>query len=245
MAARTARPLALTEALVARVERVEPEGAPPAGKVPMEDAAFGPAARALLAARPDALGGAGSGGAGQGGGGQVWVFAYGSLIWKPAFAAVEARSCIVHGWRRSFCLHLESWRGTRDEPGLMLALERGGSCHGMAYRVSADEAEAAIEALLRREIGYVENLSWMRWVKGRIDGAVVPVLASYAAPRGEGSYVRLSEAGQADRLARAAGHMGSCAAYLHQTVRHLEELGIRDRYLWRLQNMVAERIAAG
>ena len=250
MAARTARPLALTEALVARVERVEPEGAPPAGKVAMEDAAFGPAARALLAARPDALGGTGSGGTGSveavpADRGEVWVFAYGSLIWKPAFDPVEARPCIVHGWRRSFCLHLESWRGTRDEPGLMLALERGGSCHGMAYRVSADAAEAAIEALLRREIGYVENLLWMRWVKGRIDGAVVPVLASYAAPRGEGSYVRLSEAGQADRLARAAGHMGSCAAYLHQTVRHLEELGIRDRYLWRLQHMVAERIAAG
>ncbi|AWB49306.1 gamma-glutamylcyclotransferase [Gemmobacter aquarius] len=229
MAARPPRALHLTEALVARVERVEPEGPPRAGLVRMEEADYGPAARALVAARPA---------------GAVWVFAYGSLIWKPAFEAVEARPCHVHGWRRSFCLHLESWRGTVDRPGLMLALDRGGSCHGMAYRMPEDGLEAAMEALLRREIGYVEDIGFLRWIAGRVGGAVVPVLACYAAPRREGTYVRLTEAEQADRLAGAAGHMGSCAAYLHNTVRHLEELGIRDRYLWRLQRMVAERIAA-
>ncbi len=229
MGARTPRPLHLTEALVARVERVEPEGLRPAGMVPLADGDYAPAARALLAGRPA---------------GPVRVFAYGSLIWKPAFAAVEALHCHVHGWRRSFCLHLESWRGTADRPGLMLALDRGGSCHGMAYRMADDGLEAAMEALLRREVGAAEDLAFLRWVRGRIGGEVVSVLACYAAPRGVGVYVRLPEAEQADRLAAAAGHMGSCAAYLHHTVRHLEELGIRDRYLWRLQRMVAERIAA-
>lgn len=229
MGARTPRRLHLTEALVARVERVEPEGAPRAGLVRMEEGDYAPAARALLAARPA---------------GPVWVFAYGSLIWKPAFEAVEARPCHVHGWRRSFCLHLESWRGTAERPGLMLALDRGGSCHGMAYRMAADGLEAGMEALLRREIGYIEDIGFLRWIPARVAGEVVPVLACYAAPRRTGTYVRLTEAEQADRLAGAAGHMGSCAAYLHNTVRHLEDLGIRDRYLWRLQRMVAERIAA-
>lgn len=223
------RALHLTEALVARVERHEPEGPPRPGLTAMRDEDFRTAATRLVAERQGA---------------PIWVFAYGSLIWKPAFTAAEALPCLVHGWRRSFCLHLESWRGTRDQPGLMLALDRGGACHGMAYRMAEDDTEAAMEALLRREIGHVETLDFIRWIPGRVAGTVQPVLAFYAAPRREGIYIALPETEQADRLARAAGHMGSCAAYLHNTVRHLEDLGIHDRYLWRLQRMVAERIAA-
>ncbi len=65
-------------------------------------------------------------------GGQFWVFAYGSLIWKPEFEHVEARRGTVHGWRRSFCLRILDWRATPDQPGLMLALQRGGACAGVA-----------------------------------------------------------------------------------------------------------------
>lgn len=224
------RRLHLTEAHVARVERIEPEAPAARGLPYMEDADYLRQAQRLLA---------------EAGDDPIWVFGYGSLIWKPAFDAVDSVPCLLHGWRRSFCLHLESWRGTPDEPGLMLALDRGGACRGIAYRMPDDGAEAAMEALLRREIGYAEDLQSVRWLTARAAGQVIRVLVFYAAPLHPGLYVKLPVEEQAHRLARAAGHMGSCAAYLHNTVRHLEDLGIHDRYLWQLQQMVADRIDQG
>ncbi|WGV16126.1 gamma-glutamylcyclotransferase [Fuscovulum ytuae] len=223
------RALHLTEALVARVERQEPEYPGARGQPYIDDDAFGRHARRLVE---------------EAGEGPVWTFAYGSLIWKPAFEAVAAAPCLLHGWRRSFCIHLESWRGTPEEPGLMLALARGGSCRGMAYRLPDAAREAAMEALLRREIGYEVDLASVRWLTVRGAAGPFRVLVFYAAPLDRSIHVDLPMAEQARRIARAAGHMGSCAAYLRNTVQHLEELGIRDRYLWSLQRMVAEEIAA-
>ncbi|MEZ5756294.1 MAG: hypothetical protein R3D90_16600 [Paracoccaceae bacterium] len=120
-----------------------------------------------------------------------------------------------------------------------------------------------MEALLRREIGYEVDFQSVRWVTGRGDtgrgdpgrgdtgrgdtgrGEVGPfrALVFYAAPLHPGTHVALTLDEQVRRLARAAGHMGSCAAYLRNTVQHLEALGIRDRYLWELQRRVAEEIA--
>jgi cation transport protein ChaC len=222
------RRLHLTEALVARVERQEPEHPAARGLPAIEEAAFGHHARRLLA---------------EAGEGPVWTFAYGSLIWKPAFEAAEAVACHLHGWRRSFCIHLESWRGTPDQPGLMLALARGGSCRGMAYRLPDAGRAAAMEALLRREIGYEVDLASVRWLTVRGEAGPFRALVFYAAPLDGAIHVELPLAEQARRIARAAGHVGSCAAYLRNTVEHLEALGIRDRYLWTLQRMVAEEIA--
>lgn len=151
---------------------------------------------------------------------------------------------MLHGWRRSFCIHLESWRATPEQPGLMLALARGGSCRGMAYRLPDAGRMEAMEALLRREIGYEVDLASVRWLTLRGAAGVMRALVFYAAPLDPAIHVCLPVEEQARRIARAAGHMGSCAAYLHHTVRHLEELGIRDRYLWELQRRVAEEIAA-
>jgi cation transport protein ChaC len=224
-----ARRLHLTEDLVARVERQEPEYPGARGLPYIEEAAFPHHARRLIA---------------EAGEGPIWTFAYGSLIWKPAFEAVAARPCVLHGWRRSFCIHLESWRGTPEEPGLMLALARGGNCRGMAYRLPDAGREAAMEALLRREIGYEVDLASVRWLTVRGEGGPMRALVFYAAPLDGAIHVELPLEEQARRIARAAGHVGSCAAYLRNTVQHLEALGIRDRYLWTLQRMVAEEIAA-
>jgi cation transport protein ChaC len=221
--------MTLTEDLVARVERVEPETEGARGGVPwMEEEDFASHAARLME---------------EAGDGPVWTFAYGSLIWKPAFEAAEVMPAVLHGWRRSFCIHLDSWRGTPEQPGLMLALERGGSCRGMAYRLPDTGRAAAMEALLRREIGYEVDLRSVRWLRLRGAAGLMRALVFYAAPLDPAIHVRLPVAEQARRIARAAGHMGSCAAYLHNTVRHLEELGIRDRYLWELQKLVAEEIA--
>lgn len=225
-----ARALHLTEDLVARVERQEPEHPAARGLPVMEDAGFARHAARLVA---------------EAGEGPVWTFAYGSLIWKPAFEAAAVRPAVLHGWRRSFCIHLASWRGTPAEPVLMLALERGGSCRGMAYALPEAGRVEAMEALLRREIGYEADFSSVRWVTVRGEAGPFRALVFYAAPLHPGMHVRLTLEEQVRRLARAAGHVGSCAAYLRNTVQHLEELGIRDRYLWQLQRLVAEEIASG
>jgi len=226
--AMVARAPHLTEDLVARVERQEPEYPGRRGLPWMEDGDYARHAARLLA---------------EAGAGPVWTFAYGSLIWKPAFEPSAVRPAVLHGWRRSFCIHLESWRGTPEEPGLMLALERGGSCRGMAYALPEEGRAAAMEALLRREIGYEVDFSSVRWVTVRGAAGPFRALVFYAAPLHPGMHVRLTLDEQVRRLARAAGHMGSCAAYLRNTVQHLEALGIRDRYLWELQKRVAEEIA--
>lgn len=171
-----------------------------------------------------------------------WVFAYGSLIWKPEFEHVEARRGMVHGWRRSFCLRIEDWRATPDQPGLMLALQRGGACAGVAYRMPDDDPQARMLRLLKREIDHHEDVPWLRWVTVRAPEGSVRALAFYCAPAGDRDVERLTPDEQAARLARAVGYVGSCAEYLYNTVSHLEALGIRDRYLWDLQARVAAEI---
>lgn len=171
-----------------------------------------------------------------------WIFAISSLIWKPAFEYVESRRGIVHGWRRSYCLEITDWRATPDAPGLMLALDRGGSCTGVAYRMPDDDAQGRMLRLLRREIGSHEGATWLRWVTVRCPEGPVRALAFYCAPHNDPDIVRLPVEEQARRLALAAGYIGSCAEYLYNTVSHLEELGIRDSYLWDLQSRVAAEI---
>jgi cation transport protein ChaC len=175
-------------------------------------------------------------------GGPFWIFAYGSLIWRPEFEHVEARRGVVHGWRRSFCLRILNWRATPDQPGLMLALQRGGSCTGVAYRMPVDDPRGRMLRLLKREIDYHEDQAWLRWVTVRSPEGPVRALAFYCAPEGDPGVEQLTAEEQAVRLARAVGYVGSCAEYLYNTVSHLEALGIRDRYLWDMQARVAREI---
>jgi cation transport protein ChaC len=149
---------------------------------------------------------------------------------------------MVHGWRRSFCIHITNWRATPEEPGLMLALERGGACTGVAYRMPEDDPHGRMLRLLRREMASHEDVPWLRWVTVRGSAGPVRALAFYCTPRQDPDIVRLPRDAQARRLARAVGFKGSCAEYLHHTVAHLEALGIHDRYLWEMQARVAEEI---
>src|SRR5689334_23181773 len=68
----------------------------------------------------------------------IWIFAYGSLIWNPLIHFVEQRGARLHGWHRRFCLWTAAGRGTPERPGLFLSLERGGSCRGVAFRIAAE-----------------------------------------------------------------------------------------------------------
>ncbi|ESX13024.1 cation transporter [Mesorhizobium sp. LSJC265A00] len=221
--------MALTADLVARVERVEPDPGPEPGTTEHTDAEFDSLVEQLLSEhRPEAL----------------WVFAYGSLIWNPEFAHVEQRPATAPGWHRSFCLTLTRWRGTRDLPALMLALDRGGSCNGIVYRLPAEDHVGQLGQLMRREIDANPPTNVPCWIKVKTKDGPLRALAFVAAPGGRAYAGRLPLEQVADTLARAAGHWGSSAQYLFRTVSKLEESGIRDRNLWRIQDLVAQQIIA-
>lgn len=180
----------------------------------------------------------------------IWIFAYGSLIWKPEFTPAETVRARAHGWHRSFCIELSTWRGTAEAPGLMMALARGGSCVGLAMRLDDRTAESDLAALVRREMPYRELLGNSRWItleapaeRGAATGnSRVAALTFYAGPTGPGISHRLPPDVVARRLALACGYAGSCAEYLYNTVDHLEAAGIRDRNLWTLQRLAAQEI---
>jgi glutathione-specific gamma-glutamylcyclotransferase len=225
------KPLVLTPELVAHVERKVPQDhlPPDPGRVPMSDDDYAAAVSEMIAARPD---------------GPAYVFAYGSLLWNPGIDVVERRPAWLRGWHRAFCMKLHRFRGSPEQPGLMLALEQGGSCKGEVFRLPDDSIAGQFDKLMRREVPNKRNARAWRWVDVTIAGEKRKALTFYAGMRRDSHYVRMPLREQAHMLARAAGHGGSGAAYLHQTVMKLEEAGIHDTYLWELQHMVAAEIRA-
>ncbi len=162
----------------------------------------------------------------------IWIFGYGSLMWQPEFEFEERSLALVHGFHRSFCVYSHIWRGTRERPGLVLGLDNGGSCRGMAYRVRAARAETTVEYLIRREM--VTRVYMPRWVTARIDGKRVRA-HTYTAAHNHVQYAgRLSDDEAMRLILQGTGRGGHNTDYLRNTVRHLEEFGIRDRPLERL-----------
>ena len=159
----------------------------------------------------------------------VWVFGYGSLVWNPAFHFVEKRTAQVHGYHRRFCLWTPLGRGTAENPGLMLGLERGGACRGVIFRIAEDAVETELDILWRREM--FTGAYRPTWMSARSHGDVVFAVA-FVINREHSRYAgRLSEEQIAHHIATAEGPMGPCRDYLFETVAHLSELGIRDRRL--------------
>ncbi len=183
--------------------------------------------------------------AGSDGSGQAWVFAYGSLIWKPATEFVEIRTGLLRGWHRSFCLGWNTrHRGSENAPGLMLALDRGGACKGALYRLPPGAEAKAVEQLCRREMSLKPSPFPPRWVNVATEDGTIRAF-TFCIDRNSGRYVTgLSEAQVADALSKAVGTRGSMVEYLYNTVAHLERMGIYDSHLWRLQELVAERLDA-
>jgi glutathione-specific gamma-glutamylcyclotransferase len=170
------------------------------------------------------------------------LFAYGSLIWKPEIDHVGEQLGVARGWHRAFCLRMPRFRGTPAEPGLMMALDRGGQCIGVLYDLPPDDLERQFGRLFRREFTTKPINSMPRWIT--VTTAAGPISAlTFVMNRASQLYAgRLPLEAVADILARACGHWGTGAEYLLNTVSHLEAKGIHDRNLWRLQHLVAERI---
>jgi cation transport protein ChaC len=156
----------------------------------------------------------------------VWVFGYGSLMWNPAFHFAEQVPARVTGWHRSFCLWNTFGRGSPENPGLMLALETGGSCLGVALRIAAEQVRSELTVLWNREM--LSGSYLPRWV--RLTGPAGTIQAvTFVANRGHERYAgRLPPARVAELLARARGPLGAGSEYLEQTVVELERHGARD-----------------
>lgn len=162
----------------------------------------------------------------------LWVFAYGSLIWDPAVHVEEYRYGALSGWHRSFCMRLEGGRGSHERPGLMAALDEGGHCDGVVFRIPA--------ALVDRETAYM-------WRREMFSGSYRPVFLDVSTPQGlvealvfvmeqnDRRYMPdLSEDESARMIAVAEGGLGPNFAYLDSLVRHLDDLGIGDDDMRRL-----------
>jgi cation transport protein ChaC len=162
--------------------------------------------------------------------GELWVFGYGSLMWRPGFAFVERQNGLVRGWSRRLCIYSWVHRGTRERPGLVLGLDRGGACHGAAFRVAAADREATIAYLRERE--QVTSVYLERKVRVLLwEGAVVEAL-TYVADRRHPQYAGALEREELLRLtSKAVGGSGANADYILNTVAHLEEVGIKDATL--------------
>ncbi len=166
----------------------------------------------------------------------VWLFGYGSLMWNPAIEYAERRAGTVNGWHRQFCLWLHMGRGSPDNPGLMLALDRGGRCAGMLFRIPAADARGELLLAWRRELFTGAYRS--RWVTAMTDTGPVRAVTFVANRRHLRYAGRLDEALVAARLATATGSLGSCAAYLADTLTALRSIGLRDRAMERLHGLV-------
>ena len=221
--------MALTPELVARANRAVPDPGPEPHIEYQTDADYDEAVDRILSARPA---------------GDVWLFAYGSLIWKPEVEHTAEQMGRARGWHRSFCFRVTRFRGTREKPGLMMALDRGGECRGVLYRLPQDDLPAMLGRLFRREFTSKPANSMPRWITVEPEGGAPLQALAFVMNRRSPVYTgRLSPDEVADILATACGHWGSGAEYLHNTVRHLAGRGIRDRNLWRLQALVAVRLA--
>lgn len=169
--------------------------------------------------------------------GDIWLFGYGSLMWNPAVLHAESRATLLRGWHRRFCLWTPMGRGTPECPGLVLGLERGGACRGVAFRLERAQAEEELRLVWRREM--LSGAYVPRWVSLESGGGPLRAV-TFAINRKHIRYAgRLRDEDVARHIAVAVGYLGTCREYLDESVNALEALGIKDRSMARLAALVA------
>ena len=174
--------------------------------------------------------------------GGLWIFGYGSLMWRPGFDFLERRGATLIGYHRQFCVYSQHHRGTTEVPGLVLGLDYGGRCHGVAFRVSAEQTPETVSYLSERElVGYAYKPMAVTLDLSAADTEVAETVIAY-------TFVADSEhphyAGNmplknaADIVMRASGLAGLNRDYLIQTVRHLSGSGVAEPDLLALLDRV-------
>lgn len=162
--------------------------------------------------------------------GDLWVFGYGSLMWRPGFDFVERQGALVHGWRRSLCVYSHVYRGTPERPGLVLGLDRGGACRGVAFRVTAALRQPTIAYLREREL--VTGVYLERSVLAHLDDGTAANALAYVADRSHAQYAgRLGREQLLRLVAQGVGESGPNVDYVLNTEAHLRESGVADSTL--------------
>lgn len=158
------------------------------------------------------------------------MFGYGSLMWRPGFAFTERQAAFVRGYHRSLCVYSHVHRGSKERPGLVLGLDRGGSCKGVAFRVDARKASATLAYLRERE--QVTSVYREVLLPASLADKRIVATVCYVADRGHPQYAgRLDRAELARLVAQGVGLSGSNPDYVKNTHAHLSELAIRDETL--------------
>ena len=171
-----------------------------------------------------------------------WVFGYGSLIYNPIIEHSHRAIASIYGYHRRFCLWTKIGRGSPDCPGLVLSLDQGGSCKGVAFRLNPQNAIAELDLLWRREMmtmAYRPRLISLHTDIGLKRGLAFvanPARPAYAQPMPFEATVEV--------VAHAAGFNGPCREYLYDTVKGMQACGIRDRQLEKLAAAVQQRLAS-
>jgi glutathione-specific gamma-glutamylcyclotransferase len=159
--------------------------------------------------------------------GSLWVFGYGSLMWRPGFTYVRRYKALLRGWRRSLCVFSHVYRGSPERPGLVLGLDRGGACHGVAFEVDEALREATVRYLREREQAtavYLERIAPIT-----IEGGDRVLAMTYVADRLHEQYAgRLDREAMLAHVRAGAGQSGDNAEYVLETRDHLRAMGVRD-----------------
>ena len=167
----------------------------------------------------------------------IWVFGYGSLIWNPLLDFVHRQPAQIFGYHKRFCLWTRIGRGSPDFPGLVLALDRGGSVRGHAFKIKAQIAPAELDILWKREM--LSNSYYPKWIQCKLQTGENVKALCFVVRRGIPSYAgKLTEEQTASIIAKASGFVGPCWDYLFETAQALKEAGFHDRYINRLTRLV-------
>ena len=175
-------------------------------------------------------------------GGDLWVFAYGSLMWRPEFEFIERRPARLVGAHRALCVYSFVHRGTPEKPGLVLGLDHGGNCRGIAYKVAAAKRTQTIDYLRGREQVTMVYRETMRPVWLDDDPQQSVRALCYMVDRGHVQYAgRLTLERQLHFVRQGHGRSGNNRDYVLDAVKEIERQGYRDRQL----HLLAERLRGG
>lgn len=165
--------------------------------------------------------------------GDLWIFGYGSLMWRPGFPHLERRHAHLYGYRRALCVLSHVHRGTPEKPGLVLGLDRGGRCHGVAFRVAKAEAEATVHYLRERE--QVTSVYLERHLSVRLDDGHAVTALGYIVDRKHQQYAGSLSFAEVLRLVRQGqGISGANPDYVRSTHEHLLGMGVVDPLMRRI-----------
>jgi len=160
----------------------------------------------------------------------LWIFGYGSLMWRPEFRYERKSVGLLKGYHRALCILSTRYRGTARKPGLVMGLCRGGSCWGMAFRIPAQRVPYVLAKLWAREM--LRRVYEPKLLPVRVDsGRKVRALA-FVADAGHPQFMReLDLHGRAQLVAQGIGQRGRCTEYIRRTLEHMYDLGVTDPHL--------------